>query len=220
MRVRPPDLLAGGAAGCRGARVARAGALGARELRLRVPGAPDHREPGPGGPAEGRAQLRPRDRRRPARGLGSAARPRSWTASTLAGELALDGSIRPMPGTLAMAEAATGLGARRSSSPRRTGRRPRSPQGPRVVPLERLEQLSPARDRGRAAGSTAVRAEPERRRASRARPRRPARPAVPARRARDRRRRRAQPADHRAARSRQVARGPAPALDPAAAQSL
>ncbi|MEK6326084.1 MAG: YifB family Mg chelatase-like AAA ATPase [Actinomycetota bacterium] len=60
----------------------------------------------------------------------------------LAGELALDGSIRPVPGILAMAEAARQLEAQAIAVPA-----PNAPEAalagePRVVPLVRLEQLA------------------------------------------------------------------------------
>jgi len=61
--------------------------------------------------------------------------------TVLAGELALDGSIRPVRGTLAMAEAARGLGARAIVVPAANGPEAALVQGLRVVPLERLEQL-------------------------------------------------------------------------------
>ena len=60
----------------------------------------------------------------------------------LAGELALDGSIRPVPGTLAMAEGASGLGARAVVVPVANGPEAALARGPRVVPLERLRQLA------------------------------------------------------------------------------
>jgi magnesium chelatase family protein len=59
----------------------------------------------------------------------------------LAGELALDGSIRPVLGTLAMAEAAARLDSAAIAVPAANGSEAALPQGPRVIPLERLEQL-------------------------------------------------------------------------------
>ena len=70
----------------------------------------------------------------------------------LAGELALDGSIRPVAGVLAMAERARGLGLRAIAVPAPNAEEAAlgaafAPNGsgavpaPRVVPLERLEQL-------------------------------------------------------------------------------
>ncbi len=59
----------------------------------------------------------------------------------LAGELALDGSIRPVPGTLAMAEEAGRLAARAMIVPVANGPEAALPEGPRVIPMERLEQL-------------------------------------------------------------------------------
>lgn len=59
----------------------------------------------------------------------------------LAGELALDGSIRPVPGTLAMAEAAARIEAKAMAVPRANGPEAALPQGPRVIPLERLAEL-------------------------------------------------------------------------------
>ncbi len=60
----------------------------------------------------------------------------------LAGELALDGSIRPVPGTLAMAEAAGRGGAGAIAVPLANGPEAALAGGPRVVPLERLDQLA------------------------------------------------------------------------------
>jgi magnesium chelatase family protein len=59
----------------------------------------------------------------------------------LAGELALDGSIRPVPGTLAMAEAARRRGSRAIAVPVANGSEAALAGEPRVVPLERLDQL-------------------------------------------------------------------------------
>src|SRR4051812_1282753 len=59
----------------------------------------------------------------------------------LTGELALDGSIRPVPGALAMAEAAGRLEARAIAVPVANAAEAALPQGTRVIPLERLEQL-------------------------------------------------------------------------------
>jgi magnesium chelatase family protein len=59
----------------------------------------------------------------------------------LTGELALDGSIRPVPGTLAMAEEAARLEARALVVPAANGPEAALPRAPRVIPLERLEQL-------------------------------------------------------------------------------
>src|SRR4051794_9548086 len=60
----------------------------------------------------------------------------------LAGELALDGSIRPVPGALAMAEQARELNARAIAVPVANGSEAALVEGPRVVPLERLKQLN------------------------------------------------------------------------------
>ncbi len=60
----------------------------------------------------------------------------------LAGELALDGSIRPVTGTLAMAEAAGSRGSEAIAVPAANGAEAALADGPRVVPLERLEQLA------------------------------------------------------------------------------
>jgi len=59
----------------------------------------------------------------------------------LAGELALDGSIRPVPGALAMAETARTLEARALAVPAANAAEAALVQGLRVVPLERLEQV-------------------------------------------------------------------------------
>jgi len=60
---------------------------------------------------------------------------------SLAGELALDGSIRPIPGALAMAEAAARRGTRAIAVPTANGPEAALAGEPRVVPLERLQQL-------------------------------------------------------------------------------
>lgn len=59
----------------------------------------------------------------------------------LAGELALDGSIRPVPGTLAMAEAAKRAGVRTLAVPRANGPEAALVDGPQVVPLNHLREL-------------------------------------------------------------------------------
>src|SRR4051794_37990340 len=59
----------------------------------------------------------------------------------LVGELALDGSIRPVPGSLAMAEEAARLAASAIVVPAAHGPEAALPGGPGVIPLERLEQL-------------------------------------------------------------------------------
>jgi len=68
--------------------------------------------------------------------------PERLSGIALAGELALDGSIRPVPGILAMAEAARELDTEAIAVPA-----PNAPEAalagePRVVPLVRLEQLA------------------------------------------------------------------------------
>jgi magnesium chelatase family protein len=68
-------------------------------------------------------------------------RPEQLAGVVLAGELALDGSIRPVPGALAMAEAARALGARALAVPAANGPEAALTRGLRVVPLERLDQL-------------------------------------------------------------------------------
>ena len=59
-----------------------------------------------------------------------------------AGELALDGSIRRVPGTLAMAEAARELDASTIAVPAANGPEAALAHGPRVIPLERLSQIT------------------------------------------------------------------------------
>jgi magnesium chelatase family protein len=59
----------------------------------------------------------------------------------LAGELALDGSIRPVPGILAMAEAAAELGAEVIAVPTANAQEAALAGQPRVVPLVRLGEL-------------------------------------------------------------------------------
>jgi magnesium chelatase family protein len=60
----------------------------------------------------------------------------------LAGELALDGSIRPVPGVLAMAEAARMLEAEAIAVPAANAREAALAGEPRVVPLHTLKQLA------------------------------------------------------------------------------
>ena len=59
---------------------------------------------------------------------GQLARRAARARVALAGELALDGSIRPVPGTLAMAEAAGRAGLEAIAVPARTRPRRRSPR--------------------------------------------------------------------------------------------
>jgi magnesium chelatase family protein len=59
----------------------------------------------------------------------------------LAGELALDGTIRPVPGTMAMAEAAIRSGARAIVVPAACGPEAALAAGARVVAIDRLDQL-------------------------------------------------------------------------------
>ena len=136
----------------------------------------------------------------------------------MAGELALDGSTRPIHGALAMAEAAREGGAEAIVLPAENGPEAALAEGIEVIALDGLGRL-PALVAGewepRAAGAAVVCA--RRRRDAGAGPRRPARPAAPAARARGRGGGRPQPADDRTARRRQVARRQPPALDPAAA---
>ena len=60
----------------------------------------------------------------------------------LAGELALDGSIRPVPGVLAMAEAARKLEAEAIAVPAPNAREAALAGEPRVVPLVNIKQLA------------------------------------------------------------------------------
>ena len=137
--------------------------------------------------------------------------------TSLAGELALDGAIRPVPGALAMAEAAAEWGMRgvavapgdaaQAALVERTrggAGRPRHPA---------------ARARGGARSSRCRRAEPPTPPETRsARPRRPARPSRAPALPRDRRGRRPQPAADRAARRGEDARRAAAALAAAPAE--
>jgi magnesium chelatase family protein len=68
-------------------------------------------------------------------------RPEQLDGLMLAGELALDGSIRPVPGAFAMAEKAKALGARAIAVPVANGSEAALVDGLQVVPLERLDQL-------------------------------------------------------------------------------
>ena len=136
----------------------------------------------------------------------------------LAGELALDGSTRPINGALAIAEAAREGGAEAIVLPAENGPEAALADGIEVIPLDDLGRLPSL-----VAGNRELpppRALPLQLGASPggARSRRPARPAAPATRARGRRRGRSQPADDRSARGGQVAGRQSPALDPAAAR--
>ena len=138
----------------------------------------------------------------------------------LAGELALDGSIRPVPGVLAMAEAARELDAEAIAVPA-----PNAPEAalagePRVVPLVRLEQLALLGTEDEPLAPQRPDLERERRRARGAGPRRSAGTAVPPVRPGGGGCRRSQPPDHRPARRRQVARRAPPAVDHAPAGPL
>ncbi len=66
----------------------------------------------------------------------------------MAGELALDGSVRPIPGVLAIAEAARARGAEAVLVPAANGREAALVEGLEVVPLESLGQM-PALAEGR-----------------------------------------------------------------------
>ena len=68
--------------------------------------------------------------------------PQRLSRIALAGELALDGSIRPVPGILAMAEAARELDAEAIAVPAANAPEAALAGEPRVVPLVRLEQLA------------------------------------------------------------------------------
>ncbi len=60
----------------------------------------------------------------------------------MAGELALDGSVRPIPGVLAIAEAARARGAEAVLVPAANGREAALVDGVEVVPLENLSQVA------------------------------------------------------------------------------
>ncbi len=68
--------------------------------------------------------------------------PRRLERLALAGELALDGSIRPVPGTLAMAEAAGRRGSEAIAVPSANAPEAMLAEGARVIPLERLAELA------------------------------------------------------------------------------
>ena len=206
-----------------GARVARAGAGGPRQLRLQVPPAADHGEPGAGGPSQGGTRLRSGDRRRPARP------PRS---SSSAGSPARAGARRGAGPRRVDPLGARGARDGRARPPLRPerGSRSRSANAEEAA-LANLAGHGGAVAEGgvgacsgwrtwasspRSAPTTSRRRRP--RRGCRS-PRLPGRcptspisgPAVPATRPRGRRRGRAQPADRRPARGRQVDGRPAAA---------
>ena len=137
----------------------------------------------------------------------------------LAGELALDGSLRPVAGALAMAEARCRAGLRAIVVAVGDGAEAALVATGGVV-ADRSARAARRRSAGTAEPAPGSAAGPvERQRRGVARPRRPARSARAAARARGRSSRRPQPADHRAAGGRQVDGGTAAALDPAAARS-
>ena len=180
---RPAGVLARRAARRRGARVARAGPRRDRQLRLRVPAQADHRQPRSGRPAQGRPGLRPGDRRGDPLRLRAGADAAASTAWWLAGELALDGSIRSAcracwrwPRTAPRSRPAPDR-RRRRRTPARLG----WSRASRSLALGSLADLARAGARRAPAGAAAVRrpAEPP----PLPRPRRPARPAGPAARA-------------------------------------
>ena len=146
--------------------------------------------------------------------------PERLSGVALAGELALDGSVRPVPGVLAMAEAARELDVEAIAVPAPNAPEAALAGAPRVVPLVRIEQLALLGTEGEPTDPLAADLERERLRGCGAGPRGPARTAVPSVRARGGGRRRPQPADRRSTRRRQVARGAAPAVDHAAARPL
>jgi magnesium chelatase family protein len=84
--------------------------------------------------------------------LLSASEQLSWNGSApaMVGELALDGSVRGVPGVLAIAEAARRSGAEAIAVPAENGSEAALVEGIDVMPIERLEQL-----RGLAEGSWA-----------------------------------------------------------------
>ena len=117
VRAGLPELLDHRPRRHRRARGARARPHRDPQLRVRVPGAADHRQPRPGRRAQGRARARPRAGLRDPRRHRPAAAERLETHALL-GELGLDGSVRPARGTLAVAA---------GDAPRRwPGRRSRS----------------------------------------------------------------------------------------------
>jgi magnesium chelatase family protein len=67
---------------------------------------------------------------------------RALAGLVLAGELALDGSIQPIPGTMAMAEAALRSGARAIVVAAASGPEAALVDGAGVIPIERLDELS------------------------------------------------------------------------------
>jgi magnesium chelatase family protein len=68
--------------------------------------------------------------------------PEALAGLVLAGELALDGSIRPIPGTMAMAEAAQRSGARAIVVSAASGPEAALVHEAGVIPVERLDQLA------------------------------------------------------------------------------
>ena len=219
---RAAGLLAGGAARRRGARVARAGAGGARQLRASSSRSSGSPRTWPRRPSQGRRRASTW-RSRPALLAASGQLPPSGSSGVaLAGELALDGSIRPVPGALAMAEAAARpRRSRRSSVPRANAPEATLAGGATGDSRsQRLEQLAAARARE---DEPPLRPPAELWRSNGAGPVLPdladlrGQPYLRGR-ARGRRRRRPQPAHRRAARRRQVARRAAAAVDPAAPQ--
>ena len=95
----------------------------ARQQRLQAAAAPDHGQPRARRPAQGRRRVR-----RPDRGRHAVRRPawstrRRWTDTLFVGELALDGTLRPVRGVLPIA--AWARGARRAAAGRAARQRRR-----------------------------------------------------------------------------------------------
>ena len=89
----------------------------------------------------------PGDRRRPAGRLGTARLGGGPSAPAMVGELALDGSVRPVAGVLAIAEAARELGAEAIVVPAENGPEAALVAGIEVIPIDSLDPAAGARRR-------------------------------------------------------------------------
>ena len=138
-----------------------------------VPARPHRRQPRARGPAQGRAPVRPAHRPGAPGRLAASCAARRGAGVGAVGELALDGSLRPVPGALAMAEHAARAGMAAARGP--GGQRRRGRAGARRRGARRRTGLRDAVDllEGRASPSGAGRRRPTRCWAGRARGRGP-----------------------------------------------
>ena len=113
-----------------------------RNSGFKLPGPPDHGESRPGRRSQGRSGIRSRDRGGDSWPPPASCRGPSLDNYAMAGELALDGAIRPAPGALAMAEGAQGLGLRGVAVAPSDAGQAALVGGLDVMPVEHVTQLA------------------------------------------------------------------------------